>query len=224
MNIAVIFYGPPGSGKGTQAKLLSDKLNLFLFDTGDYLRKIFSDSKFKGDKELQKEKKLYDSGKLVSLEWVLKIVSKKVKELSKLDQSVVFSGSARSLYEAFGDKKRQGLIRLLEGIYGRKNLFIFYLDIPEKETIKRNSKRAVCPTCKNSLLAFASGLRNCPICGDKIVRRSDDKKEVIGRRLREYKEMTYPVINELKKRGYKVVKIDGTPAPYKIFQKILEHF
>lgn len=223
-NIAVIFYGPPGSGKGTQAKLLSDKLNLYLFDTGDYLRKIFNDPRSKRDKEVLKEKKAYDAGKLVSLEWVLKIVSKKVRELSKLDQSVVFSGSARSLYEAFGDKKNKGLIYLLEEIYGRKNVFIFYLDIPEAETIKRNSKRTVCPTCKNSLLAFASNLKNCPICGDKIIHRSDDKKEIIIKRLEEYKKITFPVIKELKNKKYKVIKIDGTPAPYKIFQKVLAHF
>ncbi|MDP3890360.1 nucleoside monophosphate kinase, partial [Nocardioides sp.] len=138
-NIAVIFYGPPGSGKGTQAKLLSDKLNLYLFDTGDFLRKIFSNPKLKNNKKIQAQKKLYNEGKLVSFEWVLKNVSQKVKELAKLDQSIVFSGSARSLFEAFGDNKHKGLVKILEEIFGKHNLYFFYLDILDKESIKRNS-------------------------------------------------------------------------------------
>ena len=223
-NIAVVFYGPPGSGKGTQAKLLSDKLNLYLFDTGDFLRKIFSNPKVKNNKEIQAQKKLYNEGKLVSLEWILKNVSQKVKNLAKLDQSVIFSGSARSLFEAFGDKKNKGLIKILEEIFGRSNLYFFYLDIPNKESIKRNSRRSICPTCKNVLLAFASNMKNCPLCGDKIEHRSDDKKEIIVERLKEYRQMTLPVIKELEKRKYKVIKIDGTPAPYKIFNKILTYF
>ena len=223
-NIAVVFYGPPGSGKGTQAKLLSDKLNLYLFDTGDFLRKIFSNPKFKNNKEIQAQKNLYNEGKLVSVEWILKNVSQKVKELAKLDQSVVFSGSARSLFEAFGDKKHKGLVKILEEIFGRNNLYFFYLDIPNSESIKRNSRRSICPTCKNALLAFASNMKNCPLCGDKIERRSDDKKDIIVKRLKEYRQMTIPVIKELKKRKYKVIKIDGMPAPYKIFNKILNYF
>jgi len=223
-NIAIIFYGPPGSGKGTQAKLLSDKLNLYLFDTGDFLRKIFSDPKFKNNKKIQEQKRLYNEGKLVSFEWVLNNVSQKVRELAKLGQSVVFSGSARSLFEAFGDKKHKGLIQILEEIFGRNNLYFFYLDIPDKESIKRNSRRSICPTCKNVLLAFASNMKKCPFCGDKIEHRSDDKKEIIINRLKEYRQITLPVINELKKRKYKVIKIDGVPAPYKIFNKILGYF
>ena len=223
-NIAVVFYGPPGSGKGTQAKLLSDKLNLYLFDTGDFLRKIFSNPKLKNNKEIQAQKKLYNEGKLVSHAWILKSVSQKVKELAKLDQSVVFSGSARSMFEAFGGKKYKGLIKILEEIFGRDNLYFFYLDIPEKESIKRNSRRSICLTCKNVFLAFASNMKNCPLCGDKIERRSDDKKEIIVKRLKEYRQITLPVIKELKNLKYKIIKIDGTPAPYKIFQKILTYF
>ena len=67
-------------------------------------------------------------------------------------------------------------------------------------------------------------MKNCPLCGDKIEHRSDDKKEIIVERLKEYRQMTLPVIKELEKRKYKVIKIDGTPAPYKIFNKILTYF
>lgn len=232
--IAVILYGPPGSGKGTQAKLLAEKLNLFPLDTGEYLRKILYDPKFKNDKKIQFEKKINEAGKLNSPAWVLNVVKKRVKELAKLDQSVVFSGSPRTWYEAFGsaspglsakmrDKKDKSLLQILEKLYGKNNIFTFILQIPEKETLKRNSKRSVCSVCRASLMAFASDFKICPFCGGKIEYRKDDKKEIIIERLKEYRERTKPIFNELKKKKYRVVEIDGTPAPYKIHQKLLSY-
>lgn len=238
--IAVIIYGPPGSGKGTQAKLLSEKLNFFHFDTGDFLRNIFYGS-MKIDvnkKEFEKEKKLNESGKLNTTSWILKIVSDKVKSIPELGHSVILSGSPRTLYEAFGDKTNNGLFHLLTEKYGKKNIFNLVLEIPERESIKRNSHRIVCSVCKTPLLGQMSNVKcspygrspvgrqmsACPFCGGKLKHRKDDKKEVIIGRLKEYRAMTEPIFKELKKRKFKIFKINGISAPYKVHEKILNYF
>ena len=222
--IAVIIYGPPGSGKGTQAKLLADKFNLFHFDTGDFLRSIFYGS-MKIDvnkKEFEKEKKLNESGKLNTPSWILKIVSDKVKSIFELGHSVILSGSPRALYEAFGDKTNNGLFYLLTEKYGKKNIFNLVLEIPERESIKRNSHRIVCSVCKTPLLSHQKS--SCPFCGGKLKHRKDDKKEVVVGRLKEYRAMTEPIFKELKKRKFKIIKINGISAPYKVHQQIIKYF
>src|SRR3972149_10089402 len=106
--IAIIIFGPPGSGKGTQAQLLAEKFNLVHFDSGNYLRQILYDPKNKKSKTIQMERKLNETGKINTPLWVLKIIADKIKKIEKLKKSVVFGGSPRSTFEAFGDKKHKG--------------------------------------------------------------------------------------------------------------------
>lgn len=223
-NIAVVFYGPPGSGKGTQAQLLADTLHLFHFDTGAYLRKLLNNPKFKNDKAIQKERKLNESGKLNTPAWVLGVIIKQVSELAKMGQSVVFSGSPRNTYEAFGDKEHVGLLDFLVKKYGKKNVHIFFLNIPDEVTVQRNTHRTICSVCRTPLLDVKHKSSTCPFCGGKVEHRIDDTTTVIKQRLKEYHGRTEPVIAESIKRGYNVVKLDGTPAPYKIHEMITEYF
>ena len=217
---AVIIYGPPGSGKGTQAKLLADKFGLIHFDTGQYLRELLYNSKFCKDKIIQKELWLNKTGKLNTPSWILKIVSQRVKKIARLEQGVVFSGSPRTIFEAFGGKKRIGLMRLLEKLYNKENIFIFTLNISPKESIKRNTSRLFCSVCHTPIMAQKNKLNNCPFCGGKLKYRIDDGKEIILARLKEYRERTLPIQKELKKCGYKIININGEPLPEKVHKKI----
>ena len=234
--IAVMIMGAPGSGKGTQAELLSKKLDLFHFDTGRFLRKTLYAPQSQKNKEIQKEKKLNESGKLNTPSWVLKIVSSRVKEISKLGQSVIFSGSPRTEFEAFGDpkgiasrsygasKKQKGLIKVLEEEYGKKNMFVFSLEVSEAESIKRNKKRMSCSVCGTPIMSKGKKQTSCPFCGGKTQTRKDDSEKVIKLRLKEYSGRTAPVLAGLKKKGHRVIKIDGRPLPYKIHERIYSHF
>lgn len=233
--IAVIIYGPPGSGKSTQAELLAKKLEILHFDTGEFFRKVLygygeKDLKNLGinGKELLRERKLNESGKLNTPEWVLKVVSKKIRELSKLNESVLLSGSPRTFLEAFGydmngrEKNDSGLMEILNKEYGKKNINIFVLKIPERESVRRNLSRIVCSKCNVSFLKKVGN--NCPICGGKVIHRKDDKKEIMVTRLKEYHGRTEPIFNELKKETYKINFVDGTLAPYKVHREILKYF
>ncbi len=226
--IAIILYGSPGSGKGTQAKLIADKLGLVHFDTGQYLRELLYNPKFQKNKIIQRELKLNKAGKLNTPSWVLKIISQRVKKIASLDQGVVFSGSPRTIFETFGTGKKQiGLMKLLEKLYTKKNIFIFTLNISAKESINRNTSRLSCLVCHTPIMGTkVSSMKykvlSCPFCGGKIKRRKDDRKEIILIRLKEYQERTKPIFKKLKEKGYQIKQLDGTSLPYKIHQKIIK--
>ncbi|MDP3015074.1 MAG: nucleoside monophosphate kinase [bacterium] len=239
--IAIIMYGPPGSGKGTQAKLLADKFGLIHFDTGKYIERVVHNSKNKKNKIIQKQRELFDSGILCDPSWVFKIVSEKTRQLVKIGFGIVFSGSPRTFYETFGIKHEtdakikkntkqtrkltRGLIDILEKYYGKKNVFVFNIDISDKNSIKRNGNRLMCSVCGtqilNKVLKFKSlKVSKCPFCGGKLYRRTLDKPEIIKVRLKEYRERTLPIQKELKKRGYKIIDINGESLPEKVHKKI----
>lgn len=222
--MAVIFYGPPGSGKGTQAQLLADALHLFHFDSGDYLRRLLNDPEHKDDENIKRERELNEAGKLNTPSWVLDVVIRQVNELAQLGNSIVFSGSPRTLYEAFGDGERTGLLDVLAGIYGKENVHIFSLQIPDETTVQRNTHRTICSVCKKPLLETEHALSTCPFCGGAVEHRVDDTADIITRRIKEYHERTEPIIAESAKRGYNVIELDGLPAPYKIHETIMAHF
>jgi adenylate kinase len=215
--IVVILYGPPGSGKGTQANLLADKLGLIHFDTGRFLESVVHDPNRQNEKVVQRERKLYDGGILMTPSFVLREVARKAKEIHRAGWGLVFSGSPRTIYEA------ERLVPDLEKLYGKKNISIFELRLSAKDSIARNSARLRCAVCGYGLLtAYYPKVkaRHCPVCGGSFYRRTDDKVHIIKRRLIEYHERTEPIIGLLKKRGYKVHSLDARPAPYKVLKKI----
>lgn len=216
--IAVIIYGSPGSGKGTQANFLAQKLDLIHFDTGKFCESVVHDPARQKERTVQRERKLFDSGILMTPTFVLGEVSRAVTKIAKAGWGVVMSGSPRTVYEA------GGLIPLLEKLYGRKNIFIFVLKIPAAVSIRRNSRRILCKACNAPLLTQYYPSKNpehCPICGGPFYRRTLDNAETISVRLREYANRTEPVFKVLRKRGYRLREIDGRPAPYKVFKSIV---
>ena len=144
MRKAIIIYGPPGAGKGTQANLLADVSGMLHFDTGKYIEQVVHDSANRKNKIIQREKINFDSGKLCTPAWVLKITIDKIKELSRAGFGLVFSGSPRTVFEAFGDDVNEGVISVLEKLYGKKNIAPVLLRVAPKTSILRNSSRLVC--------------------------------------------------------------------------------
>ncbi len=218
---AVIIYGPPGAGKGTQAELLSKRFGWVNFDTGHYLETLLYSPGWKKNPILKRERQLFDSGKLNTPSWVLKIVSEATKKIGKAGLDIIFSGSPRTLFEAFGDKRQKGLLALLNKIYGKKNIFIFYLDIKPQTSIRRNSSRLICSVCGMPIMGKAD-LKQCAFCGGKVKKRSLDDPEVIKVRLKQFKERTLPILSAARKAGYKVYQINGEPAPLTVHRSILK--
>lgn len=226
-SIAAIIYGPPGAGKGTQAKLLADKFDLIHFDSGKYIRGLLYNPKNKKNKIIQRERELNESGKLCTPSWVLKIVREKIQEIGGLlRKGIVLSGSPRTIFESFGNEKNKGLMEILGKMYDKKNIYIFKINVSENQTIKRNTNRLICSICDSPILSKILNVKKlkiiqCPFCGGKLRHRFDDAEKVIINRLKEYKERTAPIVAELKKRKYKVFEINGNPMPYEISKKII---
>lgn len=217
---AVIIYGPPGAGKGTQAELLERKKGFFHFDTGHYLESVVHDPAKQKEALVIREKKLFDSGKLCTPEWVLKITREEAGRVAGANWNIVFSGSPRTLFEAYGDARNEGLLKTLSKKYGKKNIIIFEIKIPENESIKRNSQRLICSVCGLPVLAKYKKNKSCAFCEGKFYKRSLDNVAVIKVRLKEYANRTYPILARAKKEGYRIKSIDGRPTPYKVFAAI----
>ncbi len=217
--IAVVIYGPPGAGKGTQANLLAWKRDYVHFDSGRFLESVIHDPAGASNKRVQYEKKLFDSGMLMTPSWVVGMTSKKAAIIGRAGLSAVYSGSPRTMYEAFGAGKRDGIINVLQKYYGKTNLFFIYLNVRPEISIKRNTARKVCSICATVIAAASKAVR-CPICAGALRKRSLDNPKVILERIAEYKKRTFPILTELKKRGYRVIKVNGEPLPGIVSQRI----
>lgn len=185
----LIFIGPPGSGKGTQAQVLSKKLNLPHVSTGDILRNAV-DSDDEDNKLVQK---LMSEGKLVDDNLVNKIV-KKFLSKDEYKNGCILDGYPRNL--------EQG--KFLETV--TKNIVVIYFNVSEDVTIKRILGRFSCAQCGkiyNSYYSKPKEDNKCDICGsDKFIYRTDDNKESIMQRLKVYKAETFPLIDYYSKQKY----------------------
>ncbi len=212
-----IIFGPPGSGKSTQADILANKFGNIHFNTGAVIEKTIFDPKNKKNPEIQKQKKFFESGKLCQASWTAKIVKKEIEKVHRQKKGIVFSGSPRTIYEA------KQIIPLLKKLYGQENIFVFYLDIPDKVSIFRNTHRRICKQCGCILIynKETEKLTHCPHCGGKLIERVLDDEKTIKIRLKAYKKETKPILEYLKKAKLKVFKIDGKAMPSEVSQNIL---
>ncbi len=228
-----ILFGPPGAGKGTQAELLSGKLDLFHFETSkvleekfDWAKSLSADSEQRfvegtdGKKyDILNEKKIWLKGVLCSPPFVVQLIKDKVRDLHHDGENIIFSGSPRTIYEAEQE------IPLFKELYGVENITAIYIDISPEETMFRNSHRRICQTVRHSILwnKETESLTTCPLDGSKLLRREGlDDPETIKIRIKEFNERTYPIKDILKGEGIKVIEITGEQNVSEIFKEILE--
>jgi len=217
----VVIYGPPGSGKGTQANLLAWTKNFIHFDTGKFLEQVVNDPDNKNDSVIQEEKKLFDGGKLLTPSFVLKVTREKTVDVSKAGFSIVFSGSPRTMFEAFGDNANRGLVDTLNELYGKENVYFVLLEIDPKVAIQRNKNRRVCSVCATAILYNDEHQhKTCPLCGGELRTRAVDNPAVLETRIKEYEERTKPIVAELEKRGYKINKVNAATTPFDVFAEL----
>jgi adenylate kinase len=231
---AVIIYGPPGAGKGTQAELLERNFDFIHFDTGRYVERLVHSPEAEKNKILKREQVNFNTGKLMTPAWIIKISRAAALKIAKTGNSAVFSGSPRTLFEAFGDppaltsprrrrvgRKTKGLFEILLKLFGRENIFIIHLLIPPSVSTGRNQIRRVCSVCGLPAMRGNPSPR-CLFCGGPMRTRTLDKASVIKIRLKEYRDRTFPILKKAKKIGIKIFEIDGKPLPYKVHRQIVK--
>ncbi len=217
--------GPPGSGKGTQAELLAEKLNLFHLETSDIIEKNFAISK-KGDfvkiggKKyfISEEKKLRESGKWMSPPLITFWVKNKVRELEEEGKGIVISGSPKTLFEG------KEITPLLKKLYGTSHIKVVLIKQKPEVSIWRNSKRRICQLMRHAILYTkeTAKLKHCPFDGSKLISREDSNPKVIKSKLKEFQERSLPIIDFFKKQGLKVKEVNGEQSVADVFKEILK--
>lgn len=209
MNV-LIFFGPPGSGKGTQGKIISHELGIPHIATGDIMREAVA-----SETELGKKVKGYlGRGLLVPDEIVIQIIEERLLK-DDVKSGFILDGFPRTLEQA------KALDKLFAKL-GIKDFKVIYFDVPDDQIIKRISGRRTCIKCGKVYNIFFSPPKSqnkCDDCGSELVVREDDSEEKVRKRLEVYKTSTLPVINFY---GGRVVKIQAVGDVEDIKKKILE--
>jgi len=207
----IILLGPPGAGKGTQAKRLAQELSLPHISTGDILRQNVSSGT-----DLGKEAKNYmEQGVLVPDELVTQMVARRLDEQDVL-RGFILDGYPRNLSQA------ESLDRILKN----KNTGIdvtVYLDASESVIIQRLSGRLVCKSCGVNF-----HIKNmppkvdmvCDNCGGRLYQRTDDKEETIKTRLEVYKKEVSGLIKYYEVKG-KLERLDADEEADIVLNKIV---
>ncbi len=209
-----IFLGPPGSGKGTQAELLSKAKKIPVLSTGKILRQAqVEDSDF-----ARKLKAIIQSGQLVPDEIIEKIIEKELEtEASK--NGIIFDGYPRTLNQNIS------LMQRLDKIVGENDkIYALFINVNNKEVQHRLGGRRSCECGAAYHLDYNPPKEDeiCDVCSKKIYIREDDMPEVISERLKVYYQNIDPVLKSLEADD-KLIKINGEQSIRKVNEEIIKH-
>jgi adenylate kinase len=213
----VSLVGPPGSGKGTQAGLLAERLGYNVIHVSQIIRDKFNNQPDSPD--VTQAKQDYEAGKLVSGEVIARWVSEKINGLGKtvIESGLIIDGAGRTIEEA------STIIDLLIKYIDKDDIKIFFVKISPEETLRRNTKRIVCTKCLKPINPkLIDTLDACPHCNGNLGKREMDQKSVIENRLKVYRELTLPTVEYMRERGL-VVDINGEQTIEEVYQDINKH-
>lgn len=197
----LIIFGSPGVGKGTQAKIISNNLNIPHISTGDILRKAAKEKSELGIKA----DKIMSKGELVPDDLMIEMI-KEVLTSDECKNGFILDGFPRTTIQA------EALDRLFTQI-GINNSIVVHITADEKEIIKRLNNRRACKECGSIfILKEIEGLHTCPTCDAKnsFYLRNDDKEDVIKNRIDIFNSSTMPVLGYYKnKNRNRVIEVDG---------------
>ncbi|MBV9762629.1 MAG: nucleoside monophosphate kinase [Acidobacteriaceae bacterium] len=199
---AIILFGSPGSGKGTQAKLLGRCVNGPHVSTGDMLRSHIET----GDNIGRESQGLLKAGKLVPDELVNGLVEQRLSDPDSR-AGVILDGYPRTLNQA----------RVLMGLLAARGFrpAVVYLVVDYEKIVRRLSGRRQCPVC-GTLYSLKTNPPKVPgICdldGATLITREDDRESVIRQRLSEYESLTRPLLDYFRQTGVPVFETSGAGA------------
>lgn len=198
----IVFLGPPGSGKGTQAKVISEQLNIPYLSTGDALR---------DSKELM-IKKILNEGRLVPDDLIFNVVCNFIKDKT----SFILDGYPRNKNQAI----------LLEKFLQSKNEeldYVINIVISDSIIIDRMMNRFVCNKCNTIYNIKTNPPKRegiCDKCGGSLIKRDDDNEEIIKKRINIYDDETRPLLDYYNRKSI-LRNIDGNCKPEEIKEKIV---
>ena len=206
----LVLMGPPGAGKGTQAQLLKEQLNVPLIGSGDLFRYHLREQTPLG----QEASKYVNQGLLVPDEITIGIIMDKVLGLSTqegflLDGFPRTTDQAAALEKALAERSR-GLDQVV------------FINVAESELLRRLSGRYTCRECQapNTSSKAKGGEAVCVSCGGELYQRDDDRAEAVARRLRVYQTETFPLLDYYRQRGL-LIEVPGVGSVEEVNQWVL---
>jgi adenylate kinase len=211
-SLRVVLLGPPGAGKGTQAKLLREKFEACQVSTGDILRKAVADQSPLGKEASAHIKR----GDLVPDSVIVKLVAERLKE-KDCAPGFILDGFPRTIPQA----------QSLEGILKKMGLglqSVLLVEVPHRIIVERLAGRRTCKNCGALYhLNFNPSTREniCDRCGGELLQRDDDREETISARLKVYDNQTAPLVDYYRQRGI-LREIDGVGKVEDIQNRVLK--
>ena len=196
----LVLLGPPGAGKGTQAKLLEDSRSLVKLSTGDMLRAAVA----AGTELGRKAGEIMERGQLVPDELVIGLIAERI-DAAETGHGFIFDGFPRTIAQA------EALDRLFK-VRGKPVDRVSVMEVDDEALIERIAGRFACASCGEGYhdrykLPKTEGV--CDRCGSRqFVRRTDDNAEVVRARLKAYHAQTEPLIDYYQRQG-KVSAVNG---------------
>lgn len=208
----LILLGPPGSGKGTQAKRLASQMKWAHLSTGDMLRAAIT----KGTALGLEAKKYMDQGALVSDDIVVGLISERIQD-HDCNNGFILDGFPRTVEQA------DALDRMLSA-KGCQVDKVLLFEIEDEELIRRLCGRRTCPRCGLMYHIDSAPPKdnsNCDQCGTKLIQRGDDQLDVIQRRLKVYQKETAPLASFYNKNG-KLESLDAALTPDVVAENLIK--
>jgi len=205
--------GPPGAGKGTQAKLVAAKLHVPHISTGDIFRSARA-----GSSQLGRQVSDYlDRGELVPDDLTVAVVRRRLGE-NDCQSGFILDGFPRSVVQA--EMLEEFLRERQDGLTHVVNIRVSEREIVERLTARRSCRQ--CGAVYNLLSNPPKRAGECDVCGDGLILREDDKEETIRRRLRVYEEETEPLLTFYEGRDL-LVTVDGERGFEEVTAEIMGH-
>ena len=200
----LIFLGPPGAGKGTQATGVSSHLRVPHISTGDMFRNAIKNQTPTG----LEAKKYMDAGQLVPDSVVVAMVKERLA-MSDCANGYLLDGFPRTVDQAQALEEFATPDAVID------------IEVPDEMLLERLTGRRVCGKCNGTFhISKLADEKLCPVCGDALYQRDDDKPATISNRLNVYHEQTAPLIGYYAGLG-RLKRIDGNDRPEDVFQNIL---
>ena len=205
----IVLMGPPGAGKGTQARRLAESTGMNHLSTGDMLRSEVTTGSELG----LLAKGFMDKGDLVPDSTIIAMIQGQLANPA----GVLLDGFPRTVIQA------ESLDESLE-VAGLPIDKIVHMSVDTEELVRRLSSRAVCKSCQTpyNLVSDAPSIEGvCDKCGSDVIVRDDDKPEAVMNRMKVYEELTAPVLNYYKTRA-DVIEIIATGTPDSVFEELTQ--
>jgi adenylate kinase len=207
---AAIFLGPPGAGKGTQARGIGLRLGVPAISTGDMMRALAAAGNPEGDRA----RTIMGKGDLIPDEWMNALVQERLKQPDCGD-GFVLDGYPRTRGQA------EALDAMLAGSSAGIKVFDFRIQC--EDVIRRMTGRRVCSSCGAIYNIYGKPPRQAGHCdrdGAPLATRDDDRAEVIRERLASYERLTRPVIDWFRQTGREIYVVDASRSMEEIAEQV----